>query len=386
MNVQKNIRFLYLLLVVGLLTTHAAYSQNNKKIDSILRVAATEIYVNPIHVIQLGHTVVKLSGENVDYKIKGYKLVSDAYSSSRNYEKSLEYVIKANELLDESNDKLLKITILNKLGIQYHQLKVYDKAIQYLDQAEQLIGEYPVKDSIHSELGKNYVVRGFIYKEKLSCSIAIAFLDRGIAELLKSKKESDLSKISIAIYNKGNCYLLLHNNELAIDNFQKAIQAAKRVKARSLQSFALKGLAKVYNLQGKNIEAIQALNEAVQLSSEVNDLILNLEIYKGLAENYLIINDWKQFEVYQLKFVEALKSIKDSERLSVGESLSVKEAESKANRSELSIKFYYLLLVLGLVLTLVILFFCVIIKRKCKEIEVVKSQIYILQNKKGKEV
>ncbi|MFN7013238.1 MAG: hypothetical protein ACK4ON_03095, partial [Bacteroidia bacterium] len=171
MSTKKNIYFLLLLLVAKLVTADMVHSQNYKRIDSILRVASTEIYVNPDKVIKLGHTVVKLSGENIDYKIKAYKLISDAYSSRRDYEKSLEYVIKANELLGESNDKLLKIIIVNKMGIQYHQLKVYDKAIQYLDQAEQLIGEYPVKDSIHTELGKNYIVRGFIYKEKLSCAI-----------------------------------------------------------------------------------------------------------------------------------------------------------------------------------------------------------------------
>lgn len=368
-----------------LVTADTVHSQNYKRIDSILRVASTEIYVNPDKVIKLGHTVVKLSGENIDYKIKAYKLISDAYSSRRDYEKSLEYVIKANELLGESNDKLLKIIIVNKMGIQYHQLKVYDKAIQYLDQAEQLIGEYPVKDSIHTELGKNYIVRGFIYKEKLSCAIAIAFLDRGIAELTKSKKESDLSKISIATYNKGNCYLLLKNNQLALENFQKSVQIAKKVNAKSLQAFALKGSAKVFTLEGKNIEAIKALNEALNLSSEVNDLILNQEIYMGLAENYLFINEWNLFKENQLKFIETQKLIKDRERLSVGESLGVKEAESKAIRSELSNKFYYLLLFLLFVLTLIVLFFYVLIKRKNKEIEAIKSQIYILQNKKGKE-
>ncbi|NNT73228.1 hypothetical protein HKT18_13465 [Flavobacterium sp. IMCC34852] len=374
-----------ILLVAKLVIADTLSSQNLKSIDSILKVASTEIYANPDNVIKLGHKIIKMAGDNVDYKIKAYKIISDAYSSRRDYEKSLEYVIKANELLDETNDELLKITIVNKMGIQYHQLKVYDKAIQYLDQAEQLIGEYPVKDSIHTELGKNYIVRGFIYKEKLSCAIAIAFLDRGIAELKKSNKESDLSKISIATYNKGNCYLLLKNNKSALENFQIAVQMAKKVNAKSLQAFALKGSAKVFTLEGRNIEAIKALDEALYLSSEVNDLILNQEIYMGLSENYLAINDWNQFKTNQQKFIEVQKQIKDRERLSVGESLGVKEAESKANRDELSNKFYYLLLVLFFVLTLIVLFFYVIIKRKNKEIEAIKSQIYILQNKKGKE-
>lgn len=381
---KKNTYRFYITAIV-LLMAGAVYSQNNRKLDSILKRTSVEIYTNPDNVIKMGHYVVKKAEDNIVYKIKAYNVISVAYSSKRDYKKALEFLNKASELVDETDDKLLKINIVNKSGILNHQLKVYDKAIQYLDQAEQLIAEYPNKDSIHIELGKNYIVRGFIYKEKLSCAIAIAFFDRGIAELKKSKLEETASIISIAIYNKGNCYLLLHNNKLALESFKESVRMAKAVNAKSLEAFALKGSAKVYTLEGNYSEAIIALNRALNLASDVNDLILNQEIYKGLAENYLAINDWNQFKIYQGKFVDVQKLIKDRERISVGESLGVREVESKANRSELSNKFYYLLLVLLLVLTLIVLFFYVIIKRKNKEIEAIKSQIYVLQNKKGKE-
>lgn len=381
----SNIKYGLYLTIFNLLMVCSVYAQNTKKIDSIIKVASNEIYNNPDIAIKIGGEIVKNNEDNIEHRIKGYKLISDAYSSKRDYEKSLEFLIKASELLDQTNDKLLKINIINKTGIQYHQLKVYDKAMQYLDQAEQLISEYPIKDSIHVELGKNYMIRGFIYKEKLSCMIAINYIDKGIAEFRKGDKLEVTSKISIAIYNKGNCYLLLNKNKLALQCFNESVRMAKAVNAKSLVAFALKGSAKVYTLEGKHAEAIKALNEALNLSSEVNDLILNQEIYKGLAENYLAVNDWEKFTINQLKFIEVQKLIKDRERISVGESLGVKEVESKANRSELSNKFYYLLLVLLLVLTLIVLFFYVIIKRKSKEIEAIKSQIYILQNKKGKE-
>lgn len=383
---NNKLRFWIYILVVGLLTANSLYAQNSKKLDSILKSTVNKIYSNPDYVIKIGEMVIEQSGDNVDYKIKGYKLISDAYSAKRDYEKSVEYLIKSSELLDRSNDKLLKINVINKTGIQYHQLKVYDKAIQYLDQAEQLISEYPYKDSIHMELGKNYIVRGFIYKEKLSCAIAINYIDRGIAELLKVKDKSySSSKISIAIYNKGNCYLLMKNNKLALENFQQAAKIAREVNAKSLEAFALKGSAKVFALEGNYNEAIDALNKALNLSSLVDDLILNQEVYRGLAENYLALNQWEQFKIYQSKFVETQKLIKDTERISVSESLGVKETELKAKKASLSHKFYYILLLLFVILVFIILFFYITIKRKGKEIETIKNQIYILQNEKGKE-
>ena len=385
MNTNKKI-LLFFVLAVGLLMVDSLCAQKNKNLDSIIIAAGSEIYENPDHVIQIGQKIVKEAENNIDYKIKGYKLISDAYSSKRDYEKSLEYLIKASELLDLSNDKLLKIIIINKTGIQYHQLKVYDKAIQYLDQAEHLISDYPNKDSIHTELGKNYIVRGFIYKEKLSCAIAISYMDRGLVELRKSKnKPETATKISIAIYNKGNCYLLMHKNKLALENFQEAAKIAKDANAKSLEAFALKGCAKVYTLQGNNSEAIEALNIALNLSSDVNDLILNQEVFKGLAENYLALNQWEQFKVNHKKFIDVQKLIKDRERTSVNESLEAKEIELKAKQSELSKKFCYLLLFLSFVFVLIVLFFYVMIKRKSKEIETIKTQISVLQNKKTKD-
>jgi tetratricopeptide (TPR) repeat protein len=385
MSTRKKI-FLFFVLAIGFLMAGPLCAQKNKNLDSILDAAGNEIYENPDHAIDVGQKVLKESEDNVDYKIKAYKLISDAYSSKRDYEKSLEYLIKASELLGQSNDKLLKIIIVNKTGIQYHQLKVYDKAIQYLDQAEHLIADYPNKDSIHTELGKNYIVRGFIYKEKLSCAIAISFIDRGIAELRKSKNKGDIStKLSIAIYNKGNCYLLMHKNKQALENYQEAAKIAKEANAKSLEAFALKGSAKVYTLEGKNSEAIDALNKALNLSSEVNDLILNQEIFKGLAENYLALNQWEQFKVNHKKFIDVQELIKDRERTSVSESLEVKEAELKLKQSDLSKKFCYSLLFLFFLLALIVLLFYVMIKRKRKEIETIKSQISILQNKKVKD-
>lgn len=385
MNTTKN-TFKWCLAMISFLMIASVYSQNNKKIDSILRTGGNGIYNDPDKVIRIGNDIVKSAGDNINYKIKGYKLISDAYSSKRDYEKSLEYLIKASELLDQTNDKLLKINIINKTAIQYHQLKVYDKTLQYLDQAEQLMAEYPIKDSIRVELGKNYMIRGFIYKEKLSCAIAIGYMDRGIAQFKKINKIEAASKLSIAYYNKGNCYLLLNNNKLALDCFKESVEKAKQINAKSLEAFALKGSAKVYTLEGNNVEAIKELNEALHLSADVNDLILNQEIYKGLAENYLAVNEMNAFKIYQSKFIEIQKLIKDRERISISESLGVKATELATKSSELSNRFYYLLLVLFLILALVVFFFYVVIKRKRNEIETIKSQMHLLQNKKMKEV
>ncbi len=369
-----------LLIVVIYLMTGNLYSQKSKVNDSIIKTCSIEMYANPDKVILEGKKIVARSSNNIDYKIKGYKLIADGYSSKRDYEKSLEYVIKANKLLNLTSNKLLKIIILNKLGIQYHQLKIYDKSIQYLDQAEQLIMEYPYPDSIHTDLGKNFIVRGFIYKDKFSCDIAIDFFNRGIAELLKAKNKSDNAIISIAKYNKGNCYIILSNNKLAKENFLQSIEAAKIINGKSLWAFGLKGLAEVYTIEGNYQEAISSLKQALLLSHDVNDLILNDELYFALSENYLAVNEWDEFKKYHEKELNIQKLLKTRERISVSESLGVKEVELKSKIALETSNFYFMILFLAFLFLLILLVFYFYFKRKTKEIVALKNKILFIQS------
>lgn len=379
-NKRNTIMRIYFFVIINIITTGFLCAQNTKRFDSILKVASNQMYINPDNVIKSGSIIVNESGKNIDYKIMGYKLISDGYSSKRDYEKSLEYVVKANQLLYLSNNQLLKISTLNKIGIQYHQLKIYDKAIEYLDQAEHLMIEYPVPDSIRTYLGRNYIVRGFIYKEKFNCEIAIDFFDRGISELIKSHSKVANSAISIAKYNKGNCYIIMLNNKLAKLNFQESIQNAKIVNAKSLEAFALKGLAQVYTLEGNFSLAITTLQEALSLSAGIDDLILNQEIFKGLSENYLAINEWETFKKYQNRYLVTQKLIKERERKSVSESLDLKE-ESLGQQFKREIpNYYYKIIGIVLFLAIIIVCFFFLIKNKASKIKQLKAQIHLLQN------
>lgn len=367
-------------VVILLMMALPTSAQNKIRLDSIVKSASNQMYNNPDNVIKSGLIVLKEAGKNIDYKILGYKLISDGYSAKRDYEKSLEYVMKANQLLSYSNDQLLKINTLNKIGIQYHQLKIYDKSIEYLDQSEHLMLDYPVPDSIRGYLGINYIVRGFICKEKFNCEIALDFFDRGIIELLKTKTKRGNSAISIAKYNKGNCYILMLNNQLAKQNFEQAFDYAKGINALSLQAFALKGLAQVYTLEGNYQLAIETLNNAMVLSSSVDDLILNQEIYKGLSENYLAINKWDEFKIHQNNFLTTQKLIKDRERKSVSESLDIKEASlSQELKVEIS-NYYYKFIGSLIVIIFLVIAFLFLIRNKVKNIRQLRAEISALQN------
>ncbi len=325
-----NKHIILFILLVSILIGQNAIAQKLDKFDKLINETRNEIYGNPDKVIKTGEYIIENSGNNIDIKIKANKLISDGYSSKRDYQKSLKYLLKAIDLLPQSTNELLKLSIETKAGIQYQQLKIFDKAIQYLDNAENMCLKYKDKDSTTLFLGINYIVRGFIYKEKLNCEIAISFFDKGILELKKGKNILEVANaISIAKYNKGNCFILVGNYENAIESFNESIIYAKKIKANSLQAFAQKGLAQVKTIQGDYKQAIAILNEAHAISKDVNDLVLNQELFNELSENYLALNDWEKHQIFQKKYLETQYKIKNNERNSISNLIDEKENNFK---------------------------------------------------------
>lgn len=382
MRIYNNIVF-FAFLAVFLQSGVTVYAQKANNLDSIIKASTPEMYINPDKVIASGKMVVNDAGDDIDIKIRAYKLISDGYSSKRDYVKSLEYLNKAKQLLPQSNNQLLKIHILSKAAIQYHQLKIYDKAIQYLDQVEKLCLEYPARDSVRVTLGNNYIVRGFIYKEKLNCDIAITFFDRGINEILKAKDtKRAFNSISIAKYNKGNCYLLLSDNISATKNFLESIDYAKKINANSLQAFAQKGLAQMYTLEGKYNEAITTLEEARKISSDVNDLVLDQEIFKGLSENYLAVNQWDNYKKFRLEYLKTQSKLKGSERKSISDSLIEIQKEEDKKYESFTSNFFSGIVIAILSLITIIILFILSIKKSKQSIENLKIIVKNLQNEK----
>lgn len=335
-----------------------SFAQKKKEADSIIKSISGIIYENPEKAIRVGKEILNHPESSVTTKINSLILISDAYSSKRDYQKALKYFLQANELSRHIDYKYLKVRILNKTAIKYQQLKVYDKAIHYLDEATKLIGTNPDTDSLRLSLGINYVVRGFIYKEQLSCDIAIGYFNKGIETCKTIKTIGMQPTISIATYNRGNCYTLLSNYDAAKQSFKESIQYADSINAHSLKAFAQKGLAAVYTLEGNYTQAITLLEEALEISKNVGDLILNREIYKGLSDNYLAVNNWQDYQLYHKKYVQLQLKIKESERASISESIEEVSQLNHQKTVQARTYFYYAgLVIISLAILMTILLF-----------------------------
>ena len=324
-----------------------------KKLDSILDAITIQIYETPDGVIEKAKSVFKESYDPKT-KVNSLMLISNAYLSKRENEKSLEYALKARDYLPEIESVKTKINVLNTIGMQHQQLRIYDKAIEYLDEALALVENFKQQDSIITLLGYNYAALGFIYREQMSCDIALNYFDKSIVQYKKGGNEKTRSgNLSTLYYNKGNCMLRLSKIDSARANFEKSIHYAQTVDAKSLYAFAKKGLSEVYTAEGNYTEAINILKEAEKASENVGDLILNQGIYKNLSDNYLAVNNSELYTLYFEKSNEVQNQINEKEQKTINNSISNLVAENKAQtENELSRLQNYRWILIALILIL----------------------------------
>lgn len=330
------------------------------------------IYENPDESIAIVNKL--LEGEkNTEKKINLYLVISSAYVSKRNFDTSLKYILKAKELLKDTNAAKVKINVLISIAAQYQQMELFSKSLETLDEAEQLIRSAPAGNMADFNLGKIFAIRGMIYKSQSNPELALQkFLTsyRYFRENSQGKPSS--ANMSIVLYNIGYCYLDLNQNEEAEKNFLKAVEYSKKAAAKSLEAFSLKGLAEVYTVTGRNKEALTLLGNAENLSRNVGDLVLNEGIYKGMADNYLILNRAEEYRAYNQKYLKTRFEREQSELKSINTSIDNHTAEAEEQMKTLNSRYRALRIaaaVIGLAAAAVLLIMVFRIRRKNRLLE-----------------
>lgn len=324
-----------------------------KELDSIITASTTLLFDQPDQAIEMAQEVLS-KATSPETKIRTLTFMSNAYLSKRENSKSLQTALQTLELLKEIDNLQMRVEVLNSIGMQHQQLRMYDKAKDYLDEALVLANTLESPEKISFLLAYNYTIRGFIYREQMNCEIAQNYFDRAISHFKTSDRSSHIANVSTLYYNKGNCFLQTAAIDSARISFQKSILFAEKVNASSLVSFAKKGLSEVYTAEGNYRLAVQELLEADSIASNVGDLVLNRGIYQNLSNNFLALGDRNQYELYDELFQKTNKSLLNQERKLINESLQNSlnsiQINSEKKVKNLEIIFYGILFGAGILL------------------------------------
>ena len=334
--------------------------------EELYKKGVAEVYENPDNTLKLGQQMLR-NERNPDHLIKIFKLISQAYISKRDFDKSLDWVLKMTALSKSFTNPEQKIKVLNAVAIQYHNMGLYSKTIESLDEYYKLCNNLPNGKVKTLYLGLNSAIRGLVYKSQNNNELALEKLLTALDYLKKvGDYDNSIANSSVVLYNIGYCYFYLSRYNEAENYFRQSAEIAKSVGAESLEAFAFKGLAEVYTTQGKHHEAIELLKKAVNLSRKVGDLVLSEGISKGFADNYLALQDWNNYEVNNSQYLETKFEREQNELASLNKSIDVQNAETnqKVNEQTSRLNTIIFLIVSLSILTLVYLAIKLIRTRK----------------------
>lgn len=345
-----------IIILTFLLSTGIFKSQYN---ENLYKKALSEVYQNPDNALKMGQQMLK-NEKDPDNIIKLYKLMSHSYISKRDYDKSLDWVLKMKEFSKTLTNPEQKIKILNAIAIQYQQMGLYSNTIDVLDDAFKKCSQLPESRFKSYYLGLNYAIRGLVYKNQNNNELALEKLLTGLDYLNKiGDYENSIANKSIFLYNIGYCYFYLSRYNEAENYFKKSADVAKSIQAESLEAFAYKGLSETFTVLGENNQAITLLKKADQLSIKVHDLVLSEGIYKGFADNYLAQHNWELYEVYNKRYNETKFAREQSELASVNKSIDVLNAENNKKIEDQQDRLIMICIVMTIISALLITYFVI---------------------------
>lgn len=339
----------------------------------LIRKARLEIYDNPDYTIKTGEQLLR-KNPDISTSIDIYMLLSTANIAKRNFEESLKYILKAKELSQKTNDFKSQASVLISVAIQYQQMELFNKSLETLNEADQYLARIPEKTPFkYIETARSYAIKGMIYKSQSNSEIALEKFLISIQNFEKvSSGKTTYANMSVVYYNIGYCYLNLNQIDKAQEAFVQSLDYARKNHAKSLEAFALKGIAEIYRQKHENQSAINLLLKAEDLCKNTGDIILNEGIYKELADNYLALGEQNLYQQYNKKYLEMRFRRKQNELKSINQIIDNHNKETYLESEKL--KSYHNSIIiasvaLGGILMAVLLYFIVKVRRQNKKFQ-----------------
>ncbi|MDQ1855192.1 lipopolysaccharide assembly protein LapB [Chryseobacterium sp. WLY505] len=358
--------------IILLLAAFCNGMKAQKTPDSVLiKKAKLEIYDNPDNTIKIGEQLLKKS-HDIKTSINLYMLLSTANIAKRNFEVSLQYILKAKELSQKTNDPKSQAGVLISVAIQYQQMELFNKCLETLNEAEQYIAKIPEKNpEKYIETATSYAIRGMVYKSQSNSEIALEKFLISIRNYEKvPAKKTTYSNMSVVYYNIGYCYLNLNQIDKAQEAFLQSINYARKNYAKSLEAFALKGIAEIHKQRHENQAAINLLLRAEDLSKNTGDIILNEGLYKELAENYLAMGQQNLYQQFNKKHMEMRFKRKQNELKSINQVIDNHNKETALKSEKLKSDYRYIKMasvLLGCISIIILLYFIIKIRKQNKK-------------------
>ncbi|AEA43279.1 tetratricopeptide repeat protein [Fluviicola taffensis] len=184
------------------------------------------------------------------------------YDNQGDKQKALDYYNRGMKTLEKVGDKVGVARTLNNIGVLYHGSKERKKALYYYLRSLSLEEEIGDKQLIANSLTNI----GNIYTEQNDYSKALDYYTKALKQ---DEEIGDKKLIVNTLYRIGNVYYLLGDLTKATDYAERSMAIAEEIGYPVDIQFAAELLSKIYEKQGKGIQALEAYHLYIKMRDSI---------------------------------------------------------------------------------------------------------------------
>ena len=263
-------------------------------------------------------TIKSLLDETTTLNDKAYvrTLMADLLHSMGRLNEALKYWAEALEIAIQMNNKMAQQAILNNISQVYQSKGDYDKALEYLIKAQNLDTKIS-NGAISNNISLIHIERGD-YKS------ALKELDKSMnldAETI------DNTALTTRYMNIGSIYYKTEEYDKALHYMNKALNISRKIGDKLGLCHCLNGIASVYHDRNNKDMAFKYLKQALEICEELGDKVLSSIVLYNMSSIYYEQGNFDTALKYLNKSLSISREIDDIE--SIGTTLSTIDSVSK---------------------------------------------------------
>jgi len=225
---------------------------------------------------------------------------SEIYRVKGDNEIAIKNCTSAIALMDSINDSEFLPDAYNELAQIYYDIGNKEESFKKY----KIAYAYSKKKMNMKQMGRSLTNMGVYYAEKGAFDKALTYFKE--CEIIALNTESQYG-YSLSLINLGACYSQLTNYDLALNDFNKAIEICKDYDLKNNLSYAYLKMSEMYVLKGEDIKVEEYLIKAESTIIREMDLALKRDIYESF---YMYYESQRKHKI-SLKYFKRYNSINE---------------------------------------------------------------------------
>jgi len=269
--------------------------------------------------------------EKTDDELKAaiYHFSGSVYRAGGDYEKALEFDLKALKISEILEDTKLQAKLLNNIGIDFYRLTNYDKALSYFSQAQLIYNQ--IDDTLG--MGDSYNNIGMIYDDMHKPDSALIFYQNAYNLFLEIDRKDAVADV---LNNLAGVYYQKAEFDKVLKYALQSLDIQKEIGNEHKISYTLINIGVLYFSLGNYSKAIEYELEGIAIAQKIGSLPFIRFGCKNIAEAYSKIGDYEKAYKYHVEYAAANDSIFNKDMVtSMNEMQTKYETEKKEQQIEI---------------------------------------------------